>query len=183
MGRKEQQKKSKRNLATQTPVAKQPASAGRPARAPPPNGAAGSGTPASSVSSGGVEAEWKLVEPEDKVVIPTSEGGARQEWDYDEGKDGKYTCAQCGKKLLRSHFLIEAADGDGKLRCEYDKEGRLYGRCYDCCRGRGGYAGPEDTYADVSKHTKRSNSRGASETSATRGTTSAATSRKTRMRS
>ena len=42
-----------------------------PARAPPPNPAAGSGNPASSVSSGGGEAEVK-------VVIPTGEGGASQ---------------------------------------------------------------------------------------------------------
>ena len=102
MGKKEQQKKSKRNLALQTYLAKRPAArSGNPAsrileiwhsdsesvssggveterelaRAPPPNPAAGSGNPASSVSSGGVEAEWKLVEPEVKVIIPTCEGG------------------------------------------------------------------------------------------------------------
>ena len=55
------------------------------------------------------------VEAEVKVVIPTGEGGAsgktdRKQWDYDEGKDGKYTCAQCGKKPVRSWFLIEAMD-------------------------------------------------------------------------
>ena len=168
MGKKEQQKKSKRNLATQTPVAKRPA--------------AGSGNPASSVSSGGVEAEWKLVEAEVKVVIPTGEGGAkgksyRKEWDYDEGKDGKYTCAQCGMKPLRSWFLIEAMDGDGNLRCEYDKEGRLEGRCYECCRGRG--EPNEDIYEGPPKVRRCCGS--ASETSAIRGTTSAATSRKMSM--
>ena len=113
-----------------------------PARAPPPNPAAGSGNPASSVSSGGAEAEVK-------VVIPTGEGGARKEWDYDEGNDGKYTCAQCGMKPLRSWFLIEAVDGEGNLRCEYDVEGRLIGRCYECCRCRGKYAGPKDIYDDL----------------------------------
>ena len=118
-----------------------------PARAPPPNPAAGSGNPASSVSSGGVEAELK-------VVIPTGKGAAkgksyRKEYDYDEGKDGRYTCAQCGMKPLRSWFMIEATDGDGNLRCEYDKEGRLEGRCYECCRGRGKYAGPADIYEDL----------------------------------
>ena len=170
MGRRERERKAKRALAElgqtatpckaaalapKTPVAKRPASVRKassselrePARAPPPNPAAGSGNPASSVSSGGVEAEVK-------VVIPTGEGGAkgksyRKEWDYDEGKDGKYTCAQCGMKPLRSWFLIEAEDGEGNLRCEYDVEGRLDGRCYECCRGRGKYAGPKDIYDDL----------------------------------
>ena len=153
MGRKEPERKSKCNLAPQTYRGKRPApGSGNPAsrhlevwhsasessesvssgeveterelsRTPAPNPAAGSGNPASSVSSGGVEAEWKLVEPEVKVVIPTGEGGARKEWDYDEGNDdGKYTCAQCGKKPLRSLFLIEAEDGEGNLRCEYDRQ-------------------------------------------------------------
>ena len=107
MGKKERERKAKRALAPKTPVAKRPAAGTGnkidPARAPPPNPAAGSGNPASSVSSGGVEAEVK-------VVIPTGEGGANGEWDYDEGKDGKYTCAQCGMKPLGSWFLIEAQD-------------------------------------------------------------------------
>ena len=131
------------------------------ARVPPPNPAAGSGNPASSDSSGGVEAAATGsgnpassvssggVEAEVKVVIPDAEGGAKGKWDYDEGKDGKYTCAQCGKKPLRSWFLIEAVDGEGNLRCEYDVEGCLVGRCYECCRCRGKYAGPKDIYDDL----------------------------------
>ena len=157
MGKKERERKAKRALAPKAPVAKRPAAgSGNPAssvgdsggveaerelaRVPPPNPATGSGNPASSVSSGGVEAEVR-------VVIPTGEGGAK--WDYDEGKDGKYTCAQCGKKPLRSWFLIEAEDGEGNLRCEYDVEGCLKGRCYECCRCRGKYAGPKDIYDDL----------------------------------
>ena len=193
MGRRERERKAKRALAPLTPVAKRPAARSgdrassvtsggveaerEPARASPPNPAAGSGNPASSASSGGVEAEREPARDlppnpatgsgnpavtvilgglgaEVKVVIPTGDGGAkgksdRKEWDYDEGKDGKYTCAQCGKKPVRSWFLIEAMDGEGNLRCEYDKEGRLHGRCYVCCRGRGQYAGPEDIYGDL----------------------------------
>ena len=179
MGKKERERKSKRNLAPQTYRGKRPApGSGNPAsrhlevwhsdsessesvssgeveterelsRTPAPNPAAGSGNPASSVSSGGVEAEWKLVEPEVKVKIPTCEGGDHKVWIYDEGKGGKYTCSQCGRKPPRSLFLIEAEDGAGNLRCEYDKEGRLDGRCYECCRGRGKYAGPKDIYDDL----------------------------------
>ena len=148
-----------------------------PARAPSPNPAAGSGNPASSVSSGGVEAalESARVAPpntatgdrnparsvivgglgsEVKVCIPTGAGGAkgksdRRQWDYDEGKDGKYTCAECGMKPVRSWFLIEATDGEGNLCCEYDVEGRLYGRCYFCCRGLGEHAGAKDIYENL----------------------------------
>ena len=158
MGKRERAKKAKHAWALKSPKAKrQAAGSGNPAsgdslggveaerelaRVPPPNPATGSGNPASSVSSGGVEAEVK-------VVIPDGEGGAKGKWDYDEGKDGKYTCAQCGKKPLRSWFLIEAVDGEGNLRCEYDVEGCLVGRCYECCRCRGKYAGPKDIYDDL----------------------------------
>ena len=74
---------------------------------------------------------------------------ARVGWECDEGVDGKYTCAQCGVKPVRSWFLIEQEDLEGNLCVEYDLEGRLYGRCYGCCRGRGKYKGPEDIYADL----------------------------------
>ena len=100
----------------------------------PPSFAAGSGNPASSGSSGGVEAE---------------RASARAGWAYDEGVEGKYTCAQCGVRPLRSQFLIEATDLEGNLCVGYDLEGRLWGRCYGCCRGRGKYKGPEDIYADL----------------------------------
>ena len=73
----------------------------------------------------------------------------RRQWDYDEGKGGKYTCAECGWKPHRSWFLIEATDGDGNLCCEFDVEGRLYGRCYECCRGRGQDAGAKDIYENI----------------------------------
>ena len=155
MGQKEQQKKAKRAAAglscaspckaaaPKAPVAKRPAgpAAGsptepsdlpgwqlvptepptRPASPTGPNEplAAGSGNPASSVSSGRVEAE------------------GCGSWEYNEGVGGKYTCAECGARPLRSAFLIEATDLEGNLCVERDLEGRLYGRCYDCCRGRG----------------------------------------------
>ena len=71
-------------------------------------------------------------------------------WDYDEGVDGKYTCAQCGRKPPRSWFLIEATDLEGNLCVEYDWEGRLYGRCYACCRGRNqDQPGPKDIYHNL----------------------------------
>ena len=207
MGKKERERKSKRNLAPQTYRGKRPApGSGNPAsrhlevwhsasessesvssgeveterelsRTPAPNPAAGSGNPASSVSSGGVEAEWKLVEPEVKVKIPTCEGGDHKVWIYDEGKGGKYTCSQCGTKVFRSEFLIEAQDGEGNLCCEYDKEGRLDGRCYECCRGRSSeYPGPTDIYEGDTRSDKVLKKRFKS--CAIRGTSSAATSRK-----
>ena len=48
-----------------------------------------------------------------------------------EGKDGKYTCYECSKETLRQEVLIEAS------RPEADWQGGLFGRCYECCRGRG----------------------------------------------
>ena len=112
MGRKEREKKAKRALSATSPVAKRLA--------------AGSGNPASSVSSGGVEAALEAAraappntatgstEParsvivcglgsEVKVCIPKGKSDRRQ-WDYDEGMDGKYTCAECGFKPPRSWF-------------------------------------------------------------------------------
>ena len=91
---------------------------------------AGSGNPASSVSSGRVEAEGR--------------GGQ----EYNEGVGGKYTCAGCGARPFRSAFLIEATDLEGKLCVERDWEGGLYGRCYECCRGRGPRGGL-DIYAPL----------------------------------
>ena len=86
--------------------------------------------PASSVSSGRVEAE------------------GCGSWKYNEGVGGHYTCAGCGARPLRSAFLIEATDPEGNLCVERDVEGRLYGRCYDCCRGRGRQGGL-DIYAHL----------------------------------
>ena len=106
MGRKEQEKKAKRALAATNSEAKRLA--------------AGSGNLASSVSSGGVEAAPESVRvatpntatgstkparsvivaglgSEVKVCIPKGKSDRRQ-WDYDEGNDGKYTCAECGFK-------------------------------------------------------------------------------------
>ena len=91
---------------------------------------AGSGNPASSVSSGRVEAE------------------GCGSWEYNEGVGGQYTCAGCGARPFRSAFLIEATDLEGNLCVERDLEGRLYGRCYECCRGRGRHGGL-DIYADL----------------------------------
>ena len=127
-----------------------------PARAPPPNPAAASSSSSSSCGSTRAATEPDSEgEPELKVVLPMGGGkakgsgkSARKEWDYEEGVNGKYTCAQCGRKPLRSWFLIEAMDLEGNLSPGYDKEGYLQGRCYECCRGRGKYAGPEDIYAD-----------------------------------
>ena len=125
--------------APRAAVAKRPAS--RPLRlespskattrstSPASSTATGSGNPASSVSSGGVEADgWK--------------------WEYKEGKNGLYTCAWCSNRPYRSMFLIEATDLEGFLCVERDVEGRLYGRCYDCCRGRGRHGGL-DIYAHL----------------------------------
>ena len=64
--------------------------------------------------------------------------------EYTEGVGG-----ECGARPYRSRFLIEATDLEGKLCCDRDWEGRLYGRCYECCRGRGEYAGPNDIYDDL----------------------------------
>ena len=69
-------------------------------------------------------------------------------WEYNEGVGGQYTCAGCGARPLRSAFLIEATDLEGNLCVERDLEGRLYGRCYDCCRGRGENGGL-DIYAHL----------------------------------
>ena len=91
---------------------------------------AGSGNPASSVSSGRVEAE------------------GCGSWKYNEGVGGQYTCAGCGARPFRSAFLIEATYLEGNMCVERDLEGRLYGRCYDCCRGRGRHGGL-DIYADL----------------------------------
>ena len=66
---------------------------------------AGSGNPASSVSSGRVEAE------------------SRGSWEYNEGVGGQYTCAGCGARPLRSGFLIEATDLEGNLCVERDLGG------------------------------------------------------------
>ena len=52
-------------------------------------------------------------------------------------------------KPLRSWFRIEAVDGDGKLCPELDREGRLDGRCYECCRGWRDPYGPPDIYEDL----------------------------------
>ena len=162
MGQKEKEKKARRAAeaaggtyippvkadAPKAPVAKRPAS--RPARgqapkepnvgstrstspagsSPPESLAAGSGNPASSGSSGRAEAD------------------SLHKWLYDEGKNGKYTCAWCGKRPYRSWFLIEATDLEGNLCVERDLEGYLYGRCYECCRGRGPHGG-DDMYADL----------------------------------
>ena len=119
----------------------------KPAGSPRPNPAAGAEAPQPGVSSGGVDAELK-------VVIPIGKGGCkgksnRKDYDYDEGKDGKYTCLQCGMKPLRSYFLIEAVDGDGNVCPELDREGRLDGRCYACCRGWTDPYGPPDIYEDL----------------------------------
>ena len=57
-----------------------------------------SGNPASSVSSGRVEAE------------------GCGSWEYNEGVGGQYTCAGCGARPLRSAFLIEATDLEGRNR-------------------------------------------------------------------
>ena len=123
-------------------LAKAKAKAGAALRAKPaataPSGPR-SGNPASSVSSGGVETVWEAVIPCDGISI-------RRQWDYDEGKDGKYTCAQCGAKPCRSWFRIEETDLEGNLQVGNDKEGYLYGRCYECCRGRGTVEGPGDIY-------------------------------------
>ena len=49
---------------------------------------------------------------------------------YTEGVGGKYTCAECGEKTIRSGFLIEAMDLEGNLCEERGWEGYIHGRCY-----------------------------------------------------
>ena len=70
-------------------------------------------------------------------------------WKYAEGVDGQYTCAECGNQPYRSGFMIEATDLEGNLCVERDQEGRLQGRCYECCRGRGRHGTGEDIYAHL----------------------------------
>ena len=77
-----------------------------------------------------------------------AERATKVKCEYHEGVDGMYTCAECGAKPFRSGFLIEQEDLEGNLCVELDLEGRLYGRCYECCRGRGKYKS-KDIYADL----------------------------------
>ena len=152
MGKKEQEKKAKRAaagpsdappskaVAPKAPVSKRPAGP-----------AAGSGSRPSSASSGAVEAE-SLVAGSGNPASSVSSGRVEAEgcgsWEYNEGVGGQYTCAGCGARPFRSAFLIEATDLEGNLCVERDLEGRLYGRCYDCCRGRGRQGGL-DIYAHL----------------------------------
>ena len=53
------------------------------------------------------------------------------------GCDGKYECSECKSLVLRDGFLIEATDSEGNVCPEYDWQGGLVGRCYNCCRGWG----------------------------------------------
>ena len=157
MGKKEREKKARRLLAALNRDGQMLAAGGEISassvswggaeaaadfsRVAPSNTATDSTKPARSVIVAGLGSEVKVCIPKG-----TSE---RRQWDYDEGKGGKYTCAECGFKPFRSWFLIEATDGDGNLCCEFDVEGRLYGRCYECCRGRGQDAGAKDIYENI----------------------------------
>ena len=108
------------------------------------NLAAGSGSPPSSVSCGGAEVEGTASgsgSPPSSVSCGGVEAEGRGGWTYTEGVGGQYTCAGCNARPLRSGFLIEATDLEGNLCVERDWEGRLHGRCYTCCRGRGPYGG------------------------------------------
>ena len=113
--------------------------------------AAGSGSRPSSASSGAVEAE-SLVAGSGHPASSVSSGRVEAEgcgsWKYNEGVGGQYTCAGCGARPFRSAFLIEATNLEGNLCVERDFEGRLHGRCYECCRGRGPHGG-EDMCADL----------------------------------
>ena len=161
MGRKEQEKKAKRAAEGQSdaPPCKaatpKPPAMRRPAAADTP--AAGSGSRPSSASSGAVEAE-SLVAGSGNPASSVSSGRVEAEgcgsWEYNEGVGGQYTCVGCGARPLRSAFLIEATDLEGNLCVERDLEGRLYGRCYDCCRGRHGGL---DIYAHLVPETSEEN--------------------------
>ena len=137
MGQKERAKRAKLAAAeSDAPpskaVAKRPAGPGSGSRTTSASSGSGAGGgPASSANSGRVDAE-----------------GCATIEEYTEGVGGKYTCAECGARPYRSRFLIEAKDPEGKLCVERDWEGRLYGRCYKCCRGRGPQCG-WDIYADL----------------------------------
>ena len=96
-----------------------------------------------------LKASWLEVEtlhPASARAVVEAEGCGS--WEYNEGVGGQYTCAGCGARPFRSAFLIEATDLEGNLCVERDLEGRLYGRCYDCCRGRGRQGGL-DIYAHL----------------------------------
>jgi len=73
-----------------------------------------------------------------------------------EGKAFKYTCAECKEKTFRSTFLIEARNARGELDPGHDFQGSLYGRCYECVRGRGPNEMSEDLYANwASNHAEK----------------------------
>ena len=153
MGKKEQEKKAKRVAAG--PSDAPPCKAAAP-KAPvskrPAGPAAGSGSRPSGASSGAVEAE-SLVAGSGNPASSVSSGRAEADgwkWEYNEGKNGLYTCVWCKNRPYRSWFLIEATDLDGTLCVERDVDGSLYGRCYECCRGRG-RCGGDDMYADLVK--------------------------------
>ena len=149
MGRKEQAKKAKRVAAALAEAPPGKAVAPQPPVAATPT--TGSGSRASSASSASLGDGWVLT-----PVAPSgsgnpscvSSGVEAGRGSYKEGVGGLYTCAGCGARPLRSAFLIEATDLEGNLCVERDWQGRLYGRCYDCCRGRGCHGG-DDMYADL----------------------------------
>ncbi len=172
MGWKEQEKKAKRaaelaagappcKAATPEPCARKEMEVDGPALA-------GSGSRPSSVSSesGVVEAENQYTCAKGGWPVhlrgsqPGKAGSGKpvQSWKRKpppaaEGVGGQYTCAKCGARLLRSGFLIEATDLEGKLCVEKDWEGKLYGRCYLCCRGRGPHGGDDIYKEEVEKNT------------------------------
>ena len=92
--------------------------------------AAGSGSHPSSVSSGVVEASSAAGSGNHPSSASSGvvEAEGRGSLAYTEGVGGQYTCAECGKRALRSGFLIDATDLEGNLRVERDWEGRLHGR-------------------------------------------------------
>ena len=55
----------------------------------------------------------------------------------EEGVGGKYSCSECRGRVFRDKFLIEAMNSEGKLDPGMDWQGGLFGRCYECCCGRG----------------------------------------------
>ena len=159
MGKQESDRKARAKAKAAgvpvAPVAKRPAAAGPPGAPPRKAAASSKAAPSKAPSPYSCtslppapfpEADqekgepWTLVDSVSASCAMGTKGRGKvgcTQYMYKEGVDGKYTCAECLMKFLRSWFMIEAQDLEGNLTPERDVEGYLYGRCYECCRGRG----------------------------------------------
>jgi rubrerythrin len=53
-------------------------------------------------------------------------------------------CSECETAVFRTEFLIEAVNHRGELDPSADWQGRLHGRCLNCCLGKGPYQAVSD---------------------------------------